>query len=153
MSLSIKPASPVIGAEIEGLDLREPLDGETRGQILDAFHEYILLLFRGQDLTEDQQTAFATTFGELGKRTVGARFVKSPKDAYASPVMMVTNRNDEGPTGGTASFGDGDMWFHHDTCFYPVPQHRNHAVRYRGHHARGSHAHLEHVPGLRQHPR
>ena len=121
MSLSIKPASPVIGAEIEGLDLREPLDRETRGQILDAFHEYILLLFRGQDLTEDQQTAFATTFGELGKRTVGARFVKSPKDAYASPVMMVTNRNDEGPTGGTASFGDGDMWFHHDTCFYPVP--------------------------------
>ena len=121
MSLTIKPVSPAIGAEIEGLDLREPLDGETREAILDAFHEYVLLLFRGQDLTELQQTAFAMTFGELGKRTVGARFIKSPKDAYASPVMMVTNRSDDGPTGNTASFGDGDMWFHHDTCFYPVP--------------------------------
>ena len=121
MSLTVRPVSPAIGAEIEGLDLREPLTDADREAILDAFHEHVLLLFRGQDLGEDQQTAFATTFGELGKRTVGARFVKSPKDAYASPIMMVTNRADEGPTGGTASFGDGEMWFHHDTCFYPVP--------------------------------
>lgn len=121
MSLTTQPLSSAIGAEVKGLDLREPLDRETRARVLDAFHEHVLLLFRGQDLTEDQQTAFAAAFGELGKRTVGARFVKSPKDAYASPVMMVTNRSDEGPTGGTASFGDGDMWFHHDTCFYPVP--------------------------------
>ena len=121
MSLTIQPLSSAIGAEVKGLDLREPLDRETRARVLDAFHEHVLLLFRGQDLTEDRQTAFAAAFGELGKRTVGARFVKSPKDAYASPVMMVTNRSDEGPTGGTASFGDGDMWFHHDTCFYPVP--------------------------------
>ena len=121
MSLTIRPVSAAVGAEIEGLDLREPLDEATRGAILDAFHEHVLLLFRGQDLTEDQQTAFATTFGELGKRTVGARFVKSPKDTYANPVMMVTNRSDDGPTGNTASFGDGEMWFHHDTCFYPVP--------------------------------
>ena len=51
MSLTIKPVSPAIGAEIKGLDLREPLDAAGRGAILDAFHEYILLLFRGQDLT------------------------------------------------------------------------------------------------------
>lgn len=121
MSLMIKPICPAIGAEIEGLNLREPLDEKTRGTILDVFHEYVLLLFRDQDLSELQQTTFATTFGELGKRTVGARLVKSPKDAYASPVMLVTNRSDTGPTGNTASFGDGDMWFHHDTCFYPTP--------------------------------
>ncbi len=121
MNLTVKPVSSAIGAEIEGLDLRKTLDPEARAAVLDAFHEHVLLLFRGQDLTEDQQTAFATTFGELGKRTVGARFAKSPRDAYASPVMMVTNRAQEGPTGGTASFGDGEMWFHHDTCFYPVP--------------------------------
>lgn len=121
MSLTTRPLSPVIGAEIEGLDLRQPLGKETRDEILDAFHEHVLLLFRGQDLTEDQQTQFATTFGALGKRTVGAKLQTSSGDTYTSPVMLVTNRSDEGPKGGVASFGDGDMWFHHDTCFYEVP--------------------------------
>ena len=67
MSLTKSPLGPVIGAEIEGLDLRQPLGKETRDEILNEFHEHVLLLFRGQDLTEDQQTRFATTFGELSK--------------------------------------------------------------------------------------
>lgn len=121
MSLATRPLSPAIGAEIESLDLRETLDKKTRDEILDAFHEYVLLLFRGQDLTEDQQTQFATTFGELGKRTVGARLTQPGQDGYTKPVMLVTNRSDEGPAGGVASFGDGEMWFHHDTCFYETP--------------------------------
>lgn len=121
MKFETIPLSNAIGAEIEGLDLREPLDEGTRQEILDAFHEHVLLLFRGQDLTEDQQTRFATTFGELGKRTVGARLREPGQDGYTKPVMLVTNRSDEGPAGGIASFGDGEMWFHHDTCFYEVP--------------------------------
>jgi len=121
MKLRTKPLNSAIGAEIEGRDLRQPLDESTRNEILDAFHDYVLLLFRGQDLTEDQQTHFATTFGELGKRTVGARLQQPGQDGYTKPVMLVTNRSDEGPAGGVASFGDGEMWFHHDTCFYEIP--------------------------------
>ena len=121
MSLTTRPVSPVIGAEITGLDLRQPLEKNTRDEILDAFHTYVLLLFRDQGLTEDQQTQFATTFGALGNRTVGASLQKSGTDTYTTPIMLVTNRSNEGPQGGVASFGDGDMWFHHDTCFYEVP--------------------------------
>lgn len=121
MKVNVKPLSTVIGAEVIGLDLRQPLAAETRAAILDAFYEHVLLLFRNQELSEDQQTEFATTFGELGKRTVGARAQSAGSDGYTKSVMLVTNRSDEGPEGGVASFGDGDMWFHHDTCFYEIP--------------------------------
>lgn len=121
MNLSVEPLCDALGAEIRGVDLRKLLSPEDRDRILEAFHEYVLLLFRGQNLTSQEQTRFARTFGDLGKRTVGPRFQTSPDDAYADPVMLVTNRSDEGPKGGVASFGDGEMWFHHDTCFYEIP--------------------------------
>ena len=121
MSLKMRTLSSTTGCEIQNIDLCEPLAKENREEILDAFYGHVLLLFRGQDLTEDQQVRFATNFGQLGKRTVGARLQKPGESAYTKPVMLVTNRSDEGPAGGIASFGDGDMWFHHDTCFYEIP--------------------------------
>ena len=42
---TVTPASPSVGAIIDGLDLREPLDEGTVGGILDAFHEHIALVF------------------------------------------------------------------------------------------------------------
>jgi taurine dioxygenase len=117
----MRTLNPAIGCDIQNINLCKPLVKEAREGILDAFYVHVLLLFRGQDLTEDQQVCFATNFGQLGKRTVGARLQKPGESATTKPVMLVTNRSDEGPAGGVASFGDGDMWFHHDTCFYEIP--------------------------------
>ncbi len=122
MNISIEPLSRTIGAEIKGLDLTRPIDESTRKEILDAFHRHIALLFRGQELTAEDQVRFATTFGDLGKRTLGPRLRKSADDIYNESVMLVTNIMENGkPPKGAAAFGEGEMWFHHDTCFYEIP--------------------------------
>ena len=123
MGISIQPVCPAIGVEIKDIDLSQPLDHPTADAIIEAFHEHILLLFRDQDITVEQQTTFATTFGELGKRTKAIKDRKTPDDLYTSPIMLVTNilKENGEPLGGAAAFGDSEMWFHHDTCFYEVP--------------------------------
>ena len=122
MSLTIKQLSPAIGAEVQGLDLAQPLDPSTRNAILDAFHQYIVLLFRGQTLTVEHQNRFATNFGSIGKRTKGPRIQKSADDVETTPVMFVTNVLIDGkPPEGASANGDGEMGFHHDTAFHEIP--------------------------------
>ncbi|MGD8477733.1 MAG: TauD/TfdA family dioxygenase, partial [Burkholderiales bacterium] len=57
--LKLRPLHPLFGAEIIGLDLRQPLDDETFAEVLDAFNTYSVLLFRGQDLNDEQHVAFS----------------------------------------------------------------------------------------------
>ena len=63
--LEIRPLHPLFGAEIIGLDLRESLDDDTFAAVRDAFNEYSVVLFRNQDITDDQHVAFSQRFGEL----------------------------------------------------------------------------------------
>ena len=59
------PVSDVIGAEVVGLDVSKPLDGETLQTLRQAFQDHHLLCFRDQQLTDDQMTAFSVQFGPL----------------------------------------------------------------------------------------
>jgi len=63
--LVIEPATPVIGAEISGVDLSRPLDPATQAEIHHALLKWRVLFFRDQDLTNDQLKAFGRQFGPL----------------------------------------------------------------------------------------
>lgn len=122
MSLTTRPLSPGLGVEIQGLDVSEPLDEKTRDGILAEFHKHIALLFRGQNLTVEQQNRFTTTFGEIGKRTVGPRLRKSADHLYTTPVMVVSNILEDGsPLEGASANGDAELGFHQDTAFHEIP--------------------------------
>ncbi len=62
--MNIKPLSEICGAEIVGLDLREPLDDETVGEIAAAIYDHLLVCIRGQELTPRQFADHARRFGE-----------------------------------------------------------------------------------------
>jgi taurine dioxygenase len=110
--------------EILGLDASEPLDEKTRNEILAEFYEHVALLFRGQNMTVEQQNRFTTTFGDIGKRTVGPRLRKSADDIYTTPVMVVSNIKEDGkPLEGASANGDREMGFHQDTAFHEIPDH------------------------------
>jgi taurine dioxygenase len=64
-SITLKPLNPVIGAELDGLDLREELSEADIAAIRAALDRYQVLFFRDQDITADQQLAFGRRFGEL----------------------------------------------------------------------------------------
>jgi taurine dioxygenase len=117
MSLTIErpftaePLSPVLGAAIVGLDLREPLPETTKRAVYDAFIRYHVLCFRDQRLDHDQQVAFSEQFGTLERHMAMNRGTVHPL------VHIVTNLDTDGkPTGKVAS----NTW-HTDKSFRPLP--------------------------------
>jgi taurine dioxygenase len=65
MSLTIRPLTAWIGAEVSGVDLRQPLDDSTRDEIDKALLDHLVLFFRDQHLDSAQHVAFGRQFGEL----------------------------------------------------------------------------------------
>ncbi len=63
--LDIRPLSPIIGAEIGGLDLSHPLSEPTIAQVRAALNTHHVIFFRDQDLTPTQQADFAAQFGTV----------------------------------------------------------------------------------------
>ncbi len=118
MNLDITRISDALGAEIAGLDLREPLDSATVAAIEDAWYEHIVLVFRDQDLDEDAQLRFAAQFGELGERARPPER-RAEGAGYNAAIMLVSNVRENGvPIG---SLRDGEMWFHHDMSYTEAP--------------------------------
>ena len=65
MRLEIQPLTPNVGAEIRGADLRKPLGRESVRTIEQALLDHGVIFFRDQDITAEQQLAFARQFGEI----------------------------------------------------------------------------------------
>ena len=122
MSFTVHPMTPVIGAEIRGLDISRPLDAETVAGLRHAWRDHAVLVFRDQQLDPDQQRAFVSIWGTIGKR---AQALPSQRPRawdgpdYNADAMLVSNiRKDGKPIG---VLPDGEMWFHHDMCYAAAP--------------------------------
>ena len=116
---AIEPLDAPLGARVTGIDLAQPLDAATTKILTDAWHDYLVLLFPGQDLSQEEELGFAANFGTLGtrSRTVDRR----PEGGdYHDGVMLVGNIKDE-QGNYAASLPDGEMYFHHDMCYIATP--------------------------------
>lgn len=63
----VMPLAPVIGAEVRGLDLAQPIPPDTLARLRAVWLERKVLMFRDQTLTPTQHVAFARQFGALDK--------------------------------------------------------------------------------------
>ncbi|HSV81881.1 MAG TPA: TauD/TfdA family dioxygenase [Ramlibacter sp.] len=63
--IQVAPLTGVLGAEITGVDLREPLATDTWDEIRQAFADHQVIYFPGQKLTDEQHLAFSRHFGEV----------------------------------------------------------------------------------------
>lgn len=61
----LAPCTATIGALVDGIDLRQPIDGELFQQLDRALLEWKVLFFRDQPLSPDQHAAFAGRWGPL----------------------------------------------------------------------------------------
>lgn len=64
-SIDIRPLTPVIGAEIYNIDLRQPLRLETVEELKQAIYRWKVLFFRDQVITNEDQLRFGRYFGPL----------------------------------------------------------------------------------------
>ena len=63
--VTVNPISGALGAEISGVDLSQPLDNKTFSDIYQAWLDHLVIFFRDQVITLDQQEEFARRFGKL----------------------------------------------------------------------------------------
>ena len=120
--LWVKPLSPACGAELGGIDLSRPLAAHEVRAIKDAWNKHIVLVFRGQNLSQDDQLRFASCFGDLGSRKKAPEPLRARAEGTRQDhekVLLVTNiKVDGNPIG---AFGDGEFWFHIDSGYAPRP--------------------------------
>lgn len=62
--IRVRPIAGALGAEIEGIDIAQPLADEVIQDIRYAFLDHLVIFFRNQRLMPAQQLAFARRFGE-----------------------------------------------------------------------------------------
>ena len=65
MSITVSPFAAGLGADISGIDIREPLGTADRDAIRKAWLDNLVLRFRGVPMTDEQHMAFTRQFGEL----------------------------------------------------------------------------------------
>jgi len=122
MDITVTPLSPACGAEISGVDLTKPLSPGTVAAIKEAWGKHLVLVFRGQTLTEDQQLRFASCFGDLGSRKKAPQALRSRAEGVYQTnekVLLVSNIKVDGTPIG--AFGEGEFWFHIDSGYSARP--------------------------------
>lgn len=109
--------SRVIGVEIQNLDLATPLDRQTVTAINDALNRYLVLVIRGQRLSDPDLLAFSRNLGELdppGPNPYGEPFLKDFLE-----INVISNVVEQGrPIG---NLGAGEAAWHADMTYIDVP--------------------------------
>jgi taurine dioxygenase len=112
----VVPTGGGLGAEIRSVDLRR-LGDDAFAAIHRAWLDNLVLLFRGQELTDAELIAFSRRFGELDLAPIqetGRRFVEGMPELY-----VVSNVLKDGERIG--SLGHGEAVWHTDMSYLPDP--------------------------------
>jgi alpha-ketoglutarate-dependent taurine dioxygenase len=108
---NITPLDATFGAVVSGVAL-DDLDDTAWRAIQDAFHRYALLVFPGQNLTPEAQTAFAARFGAIEEIVAGHR------------AVPISNRKADGTLMAPEDYGmkimKGNEGWHTDSSYMSV---------------------------------
>jgi len=107
-TFAVAPVTPNIGANIEGIDLREVQPDEAIAELRQALLTYKVIFFRDQDITQEQHIAFARRFGDLEVHPM------SENKGQEHPEVFHLKTRPGGETSGA------DMW-HSDVTWRAEP--------------------------------
>ncbi len=95
MAVSVRQIQDGFAVEVEGVDLREPLDSHDVSTIQSAIERYGVLVFHDQLITDAQQIAFSRGFGDLEATVQADRRDYVPRlDVLVSDVSNLNERNE-----------------------------------------------------------
>jgi alpha-ketoglutarate-dependent 2,4-dichlorophenoxyacetate dioxygenase len=129
MAIDIRPVrpaffGPVFVGEVAGVDLAKPLIPAEVAAIEAGMDLYGVLIFHGQDITDEQQIAFSRNFGEI-EMAVGSNVTKMEDRRLSVEIADVSNldknnqilaRDDR-----RRMFNLGNQLWHSDSSFRAVP--------------------------------
>ncbi|MBV9562377.1 MAG: TauD/TfdA family dioxygenase [Bradyrhizobium sp.] len=124
MTVAIRQLSKHFVGEVSGLDLRQPLTKEQAAEIEAGMDKYAVLVFHDQDITDEQQLAFALNFGGREERR-GGNITKDADYRLASGLNDVSNLGKDGKPLAkdhrTHLFNLGNCLWHSDSSFRAIP--------------------------------
>ena len=124
MTVTIRQLHPHFFGEVLGLDLRKPLTREQARDVEAGMDKYAVLLFRNQDITDEQQLAFALNFGER-ENARGGTVTRKEDYRLTSGLNDVSNLGKDGKPlprdHRTHLFNLGNCLWHSDSSFRAIP--------------------------------
>ncbi|MBL6457114.1 TauD/TfdA family dioxygenase [Belnapia sp. T6] len=126
MTLAIRPANPsrpdFVG-EVSGADLRQPLGPAEVAAIEAGMDRYAVLVFRNQDINDQQQIVFSRNFGELELAT--GDLAQGQARRLSMEINDISNLERDGSVMARDDrkrlFGLGNMLWHSDSSFKATP--------------------------------
>src|SRR6195256_580494 len=117
MTVSIRNLDAPLGAAISAVDLAVPLSRADLGAIEAAWQTRLVVVTRGQQLSDPQLLAFSRCFGELDPP--GPNPYGEPYNKEFPEINVISNVIENGkPIGG---LGDGEAVWHADMTYVEVP--------------------------------
>lgn len=105
--MKVKRLGPIFGAEVEGVDLRRPVDDDTINSLKSSLYEHEVLVVRDQELSGEDMKALGRAFGDLWANP----FSPARTD---SPELIIFDNHDSNPPALT------DVW-HADETYREAP--------------------------------
>src|SRR5882762_4610032 len=111
--IRVRKSSSCMGADIDGLDLAQPLSDATFNEVRDALHRHHVLAIRGQKLQPASLLEFSKRFGPPEPHVL---------DQFHHPqysdILMLSNVVLDGKPAGLA---DGGTYWHSDYSYLDIP--------------------------------
>ena len=108
-TLKLSPLSPALGAEVEGIDLRQPLSEDALAEIKTAISEHLVLVFRNQAISPEDHKRFARYFGTLHQHKLSGDY-KDTSQVKTDPEILAWK------TGKESNYTAGEAWHSDVTC-------------------------------------
>lgn len=112
MTFSATPVQGSFVAEIDGVDLSQPVDEHLFKSIHDTFLKHSILVFRNQTLSNDQHIAFTRRFGDLEVHTAKHWVLPDQPE-----ILVLSNRGEKG----TKPIVNGGAYWHSDITYKATP--------------------------------
>jgi len=124
MSIRFNPLTPVIAAEVSGIDLRMPLTANQAQEIHDGMDRYAVLVFHDQELTNEQHLAFTQALGPI-EHAIGSSLRDAQDFRLPSTFADVSNLDREQKPFARDDrrrlFAIGNRLWHSDSSFKAIP--------------------------------
>jgi alpha-ketoglutarate-dependent 2,4-dichlorophenoxyacetate dioxygenase len=125
MAIAIRQLTKHFVGEVSGVDLRTPLTKDEAAQIEAGMDKYAVLVFHDQDLTDDQQMAFALNFGERENPRGGNVTREKDYRLGSAGLNDVSSLGKDGKPFAkdhrTHLFNLGNCLWHSDSSFRAIP--------------------------------
>jgi len=125
MPVAINQLHPAFAGEVSGIDCTKPLAPDEVAAIEAGMDRYAVLVFRDQDLSDDQQIAFTRHFGELESYKEAGHIQKAWDRRLRAGMADFSNLDKDGNIISAEDrvwfFKLGDRLWHSDSSFRPVP--------------------------------